>query len=71
MEGGNDPDNRRCMEWDKVNKNKDIVNYRRNLNSMSLYYPKYVKANRNSITYGNEKFQIVLTRDYVKLKIYD
>lgn len=74
MEGGNDPDNRRDMEWDKVNSSK-VIDFYRNLTSIrnstpALYSSEFKLNNYNSyfISYARGKGNDAI---YVAMNIYD
>lgn len=74
MEGGNDPDNRRDMEWDKVNSSK-VIDFYRNLTNIrnsnpALYSSEFKLNNYNSyfISYARGKGNNTI---YVAMNIYD
>ncbi|WP_040210510.1 glycoside hydrolase family 13 protein [Clostridium polynesiense] len=47
MEGGADPDSRRCMVWEDENQNKELFNFYKKLN--------YIRKNNKALVHGNYK----------------
>ncbi|MFB6470725.1 MAG: alpha-amylase family glycosyl hydrolase [Vulcanisaeta sp. AZ3] len=59
LEGGPDPDNRRCMDWSKRDGLHDFI---RRLTNIRIK-PKHVKANANEIIYYDEKFKVRISNE--------
>lgn len=58
MEGGKDPDNRRCMEWNKESELREFIRKLTAINLDSIYF---IKCNRNTIVYGNQRMKITVS----------
>ncbi|WP_069806770.1 alpha-amylase family glycosyl hydrolase [Vulcanisaeta thermophila] len=60
MEGGEDPDNRRCMDWGS--NCRGLRDFIIELSRVRLN-PRYVRAVGNSVIYGDEKREVMIRSD--------
>ncbi len=56
MKGGNDPDNRRCMEWGKRSELQEFIRRLRGIGQIS-----FLKCGKNTISYGNERIKVEIS----------
>ncbi|GAB6946632.1 hypothetical protein JCM16161A_07620 [Vulcanisaeta sp. JCM 16161] len=62
LEGGPDPDNRRCMDWKRVNGPNTLHEFIRRLSELTLT-PRHVIANSSDLTYYDDKFEVRLSNE--------
>ncbi len=65
LEGGPDPDNRRCMDWKRVNDSNTLHEFIRRLSELTLT-PRYVTANSSELIYYDNRFEIRLSNELRK-----
>ncbi|MGC8605995.1 MAG: alpha-amylase family glycosyl hydrolase [Vulcanisaeta sp.] len=62
LEGGLDPDNRRCMDWKRINDPNSLGNFIAKLTSLTIA-PKRIVINSNELIYYDDEYEVHLSNE--------